>query len=130
MKKSLIVSLALAACVTLGFAEDNATEANATAVETNATAEVASAEFSGDVEKGAVVFKKCIACHGPKAEKSYLNKIPVLTTLDPNEMVENMKKYKAGELNLFKMGAVMKGQMASLSEEDMVNVTAYIMTLK
>lgn len=123
MKKSLLVSLALAACVTLGFSEDNATEANA-------TAEVASADFSGDVEKGAVVFKKCVACHGAKAEKSYLNKIPVLTTLDPNGMVENMKKYKAGELNLFKMGAVMKGQMASLSEEDMQNVVAYIMTLK
>lgn len=123
MKKSLFISLALAACVSMGFAEDNATKANA-------TAEVASAGFSGDVDKGADIFKKCVACHGAKAEKSYLNKIPVLTTLDPAEMVENMKKYKAGELNVFKMGAVMKGQMAGLSEEDMKNVVAYIQTLK
>jgi len=44
---------------------------------------------------GAEVFKKCVACHGPKAEKSYLNKVPVLTTLDKDTMVENMKKYNA-----------------------------------
>lgn len=79
---------------------------------------------------GAEVFKKCVACHGPKAEKSYLNKVPVLTTLDKDTMVENMKKYKAGELNQFAMGAVMKGQMANLSEEDMAAVADHILTLK
>ena len=84
---------------------------------------------------GATVHKKCIACHGAKAEKVYLNKIPALNTLDPEEMVENMIKYKAGEMGeggkgLFNMGAVMKGQMASLTEEDMKAVVDYIQTLK
>ena len=86
-----------------------------------------SSSFAADGEK---VYKKCVACHGAKAEKVYLNKIPALNSLDPQEMVENMKKYKAGELNLFKMGPAMKGQMASLTEEDMQAVVDYIQTLK
>ena len=53
-----------------------------------------------------------------------------MTTLDKDTMVENMKKYKAGELNQFAMGAVMKGQMANLSEEDMAAVAEHILTLK
>ncbi|NLY04424.1 MAG: c-type cytochrome [Campylobacter sp.] len=82
-----------------------------------------------------MVYKKCVACHGAKAEKVYLNKIPALNTLEPVKMVEDMKLYKAGEMGengtgQFKMGAVMKAQMASLSEEDMEAVVAYIQTLK
>lgn len=79
---------------------------------------------------GAAVYKKCVACHGIKAEKVYLNKIPALKTLDPAEAVENMKAYKAGTLNKFKMGAIMKAQMKSLSEEDMKAVFEHIQTLK
>lgn len=91
-----------------------------------------SGAFAAD---GAKVYKKCIACHGPKAEKVYLNKIPALNTLEPEEMVSNMKKYKAGEMGengkgLYNMGAIMKGQMATLSEEDMEAVVEYIQTLK
>ncbi|CZE47127.1 c-type cytochrome [Campylobacter geochelonis] len=79
---------------------------------------------------GATIYKKCIACHGAKAEKVYLNKIPALNTLEAATMVEDMKKYKAGERNEFKMGAIMKGQMATLSEDDMKAVAEYIQTLK
>ncbi|ASM36397.1 MAG: c-type cytochrome [Campylobacter sputorum] len=83
---------------------------------------------------GATIFKKCAVCHGAKAEKSYLNKVPVLTTIEPEKRLENMKGYKAGTIGdgkgLFGMGLVMKGQMATLSEEDMKAVNDYISTLK
>ena len=83
---------------------------------------------------GATIFKKCIACHGLKAEKSYLNKVPVLTQVDPAERLALMKDYKAGKVNggkgKFNMGPVMKGQMASLSDADMAAVNDYITTLK
>lgn len=83
---------------------------------------------------GATVYKKCIACHGPKAEKSYLNKVPVLTQVDPAKRLEDMKAYKAGTLGggkgKFNMGAVMKLQMSSLSEDDIKAVNDYISTLK
>ena len=83
---------------------------------------------------GAVFFKKCIACHGAKAEKAYLNKVPVLTTVDPAERLELMKGYKAGTVEGGKgkigQGAIMKIQMSTLSEEDMAAVNEYISTLK
>ncbi|MSN96471.1 c-type cytochrome [Campylobacter sp. FMV-PI01] len=88
---------------------------------------VSSSVFATD---GATIYKKCVACHGAKAEKVYLNKIPALNTLEPDFMIESMKKYKSGEKNEFKMGAIMKGQMATLSEEDMKAVAEYIQTLK
>lgn len=97
---------------------------------------VAVAAFGGSLfaADGATVYKKCVACHGAKAEKSYLNKVPVLTTLDPAEMENLMKEYKAGAVEggkgKFGMGAVMKAQMASLSDEDMKAVAEYIVTLK
>ncbi|PSM52279.1 periplasmic monoheme cytochrome c553 [Campylobacter blaseri] len=79
---------------------------------------------------GATLYKKCVACHGAKAEKKYLGKIPALNTIEVDKMVEDMMAYKAGSKNDFKMGAVMKGQMASMSEEDMKAVAEHIQTLK
>ena len=90
-----------------------------------------SVSFAAD---GAAIFKRCISCHGAKAEKSYLNKVPVLTTVDAAERLELMKSYKAGNVEggkgKFGMGGIMKGQMASLSDEDMAAVNDYISTLK
>lgn len=90
-----------------------------------------SAAFSAD---GATLFNKCKACHGAKAEKVYLNKVPALVSVDSAERLALMKEYKAGTLNggkgKFSMGAVMKGQMASLSDADMAAVNDYISTLK
>lgn len=83
---------------------------------------------------GAAIYKKCVACHGQKAEVSYLKKVPPLTTVDKEERLHVTKESKAGTLNggkgKFGLGAVMKGQMASLSEEDMIAVNEYIETLK
>lgn len=81
---------------------------------------------------GAAIFNKCKTCHqNPKGEMiSYLNKVPVLTTVAKEERLELMKKYKAGEENKFGMGGIMKSQMATLSEEDMAAVNDYIETLK
>lgn len=83
---------------------------------------------------GATIFKRCAVCHGQKAEKSYLNKVPILTTVDEAQRVSLMKQYKAGSINggkgKFGLGAIMRGQMASLSEEDMTAVSKYISTLK
>lgn len=91
----------------------------------------ASLSFGAD---GATIYKFCATCHGAKAEKSYLNKVPVLTTVAKEERLELMKAYKAGTVEggkgKFGMGAVMKGNMAKYSEEDMIAVNDYIETLK
>ncbi|MDY6135392.1 c-type cytochrome [Campylobacter lanienae] len=83
---------------------------------------------------GADIYKKCAVCHGAKAEKKYLNKVPALVDADPAQRLADMKAYKAGTLNGGKgkigMGAIMKGQMAALSDADMEAVNNYISTLK
>ena len=83
---------------------------------------------------GAAIYKKCAVCHGAKAEKKYLNKVPALVDTDPVQRLADMKAYKAGTLNGGKgkvnMGAIMKGQMANLSDADMEAVNNYISTLK
>ena len=86
----------------------------------------ATCSFGAD---GATIFKKCVTCHGMKAEKSYLNKVPVLTTVDAAERLALMKEYKAGTLNKNGQGGIMKAQMAKFSEEDIAAINAYIDSL-
>lgn len=100
MKKILIISSVVAAFATSVFAAD-----------------------------GATIYKKCVACHGAKAEKSFNNKVPVLTTLSKEEIVASVKSYKEGA-NKFGMGAMMKPIANPLSDDDINAVADYIQTLK
>ncbi len=87
-------------------------------------------EGQADGAKGAELFKKCIACHGAKAEKKALNKSAIIAGMEEKSLVESMQGYKAGTLNTSGMGALMKAQMAPLSEEDMKNLAAFISQIK
>ena len=47
----------------------------------------------------ATLYKKCAVCHGAKAEKVYLNKVPALKTISKAERLKYMKEYAAGTRN-------------------------------
>ena len=79
---------------------------------------------------GATIFTKCAGCHGTLAEKDALGKKTVLKGVSSEEIQEKLLGYKEGKLNKFGMGAVMKGQVTSLSDEDIKVVSDYISTLK
>lgn len=79
---------------------------------------------------GAALYKKCIACHGAKAEKVALGKGEVIQGWPVDKLVESLKGYKAGTLNAHGMGALMKGQVGTYSDEDIQAVAEYIATLK
>ncbi|MEJ2468310.1 MAG: c-type cytochrome [Campylobacterales bacterium] len=79
---------------------------------------------------GAALYKKCAACHGASAEKKALGKSQIINTWDAAKIEESLKGYKAGTLNVHGMGALMKGQVASYSDEDIKAVSAYIAGLK
>ena len=79
---------------------------------------------------GAALYKKCAACHGANAEKKALGKSEIINTWDAAKIEESLKGYKAGTLNVHGMGALMKGQVASYSDEDIKAVSAYIAGLK
>jgi len=78
----------------------------------------------------AAAFAKCAGCHGAKGEKKALNKSAVITGQDAAKTVEQLKGYKAGTLNKYGMGGVMKGQVASLDDAGIQALADYIATLK
>lgn len=77
---------------------------------------------------GKTVFQKCISCHGPDGNLKALNVSKDITQLSIDEIVNSMKEYKAGTRNSYNMGAVMQGQMATLTESDIKAVAEYIKT--
>ena len=79
---------------------------------------------------GAASFAKCAGCHGQKAEKAALGKSAVIAGQDAAKTLEQLKGYKAGTLNQHGMGALMKGQVATLDDAAMKEVADYIATLK
>jgi cytochrome c553 len=79
---------------------------------------------------GAALFAKCAGCHGQKGEKPALGKSAVITGQDAAKTAEQLKGYKAGTLNQHGMGALMKGQVASMSDDDIKAVSEYIAGLK
>lgn len=79
---------------------------------------------------GSALYQKCAACHGLKAEKQALGKSQVIAGWKADKTLEALKGYKAGTLNTKGMGALMKGQLAALSDSDMKALADYIATLK
>jgi len=79
---------------------------------------------------GAALFAKCAGCHGQKGEKAALGKSAVIAGQDAAKTAEQLKGYKAGTLNQHNMGALMKGQVASMSDADIQAVSEYIAGLK
>jgi cytochrome c553 len=79
---------------------------------------------------GATAYKKCAACHGVKGEKKALGKSAIIGGRDATKTVEQLKGYKAGTLNQYGMGGVMKGQVATLDEAGIKELADYIATLK
>ncbi|MCR4942203.1 MAG: c-type cytochrome [Campylobacter sp.] len=78
---------------------------------------------------GEELYKKCVACHGLKAEKVFNNKVPALTTFNKEQIIESMKGYK-DKLNKYKMGMLMKPVSKPLSDEDIEALADFIQSLK
>ncbi|MCH9813466.1 MAG: c-type cytochrome [Epsilonproteobacteria bacterium] len=70
-----------------------------------------------------------MACHGANAEKKALGASQIITGWDAAKTEASLKGYKDGSYG-GAMKGVMKGQVASMSDADIANVSAYIATLK
>jgi len=79
---------------------------------------------------GADVYKKCAGCHGVDGKTKALGKSAEIAGQSKEDLVTKITEYKAGTRNTAGMGALMKGQVASLSEDDIQAVAQYISTLK
>ena len=116
-------------------AQDVVTKAKEKAEEATEKAEEAkekAAEAGGaeDLAKGKELFGKCASCHGADGKRKALGKSAPIAGMSKDEVVKILKEYKAGTLNKYGMGALMKGQVAGLSDEDIEALAAYIASLK
>ena len=78
---------------------------------------------------GAALYKKCVACHGAKAEKKALNKSHVIQGWSVDKLVASMKGYKDGSYG-GAMKGLMKGQIAAYDDAKIQAVSEYISKLK
>jgi cytochrome c len=79
--------------------------------------------------EGAMLYKKCIVCHGKKAEKKALNRSQVIATWNEKQIEEALHGYKnktyGGALK-----STMIGQVKTLDDKDIKALAKYIQTLK
>ena len=107
-------------------AASNAVEATKEAA-SDAAAAVTS---GGDVEKGKALFAKCAGCHGADGKTKALGKSAIIAGEPAEEIEKKLQEYKAGTRNVAGMGMLMKGQVASLSDDEIKALAAYIASLK
>lgn len=79
---------------------------------------------------GSALFQKCAACHGAKGEKAALGKSEIIAGWSSAKTLDALKGYKAGTRNTKGMGALMKGQIATLNDADMKALADHIAGLK
>jgi len=78
---------------------------------------------------GAALFKKCTSCHGTNGEKHALNKSRVIKDMSETEIATALKGYKDGSYG-GPMKALMKGQIAAYSDEQIDTLAAFIAAKK
>ena len=74
-------------------------------------------------------YDTCKGCHGIDGKIAALGKSAVIGGQDKEALITSMNEYKAGTKNVSGMGALMKGQVASMSEEDIEAVAEYLSQL-
>ena len=77
----------------------------------------------------ATLYKACAGCHGTKGEKKALGKSDVIGGWDAAKVQEALAGYKAKTRNVHGMGAVMQGQAAKLSDDEIKALGEYISKL-
>ncbi len=68
---------------------------------------------------GAALYKtKCASCHGADGKMKYAGKVPPMAGMKAADMIKKWNDYKAGTLNTYGMGAIMKANSINLLKTD------------
>lgn len=81
-------------------------------------------------DEGPILYSSCKFCHGLKAEKTYIDKIPAIKNLKEAVLIEMLSMYKKGELETYGYGAIMKMQMKNIPEDLIPTLSKHIKDLK
>ena len=79
---------------------------------------------------GKEAYAKCAGCHGADGKTKALGKSPVIAGQSKEDLVSQLKEYKAGTRNEAGMGNLMKGQVATMDDATIEAVATYISKLK
>ncbi|QFU77922.1 c-type cytochrome [Halioglobus maricola] len=90
-----------------------------------AAAQAEARAAASPTELGKAAYAGCIACHGQKGEGGVG---PALAGQTASEIYEKLVQYKNGETR-GNQSALMWGQSAMLSDDDMNNIAAFVETL-
>jgi cytochrome c553 len=85
---------------------------------------VGAAQAAGDAAAGKTKSATCVACHGANGQGVAPN--PPLAGKPQAQQVQALKDYKSGT----RANPIMKGMAASLSDQDMEDLSAYFASLK
>jgi len=77
---------------------------------------------------GKDIWAKCMGCHGKNGEKKALGKSDIIGGEAKDAILYQLKEYRAGNLNQYGMGGLMKGQ-TQLTNRELEAVARYIETL-
>jgi len=83
----------------------------------------------GDKQRGRLIYLQCMNCHGVKGEGKLEAKSPPLNTLEDWFQLDQLRKFKAGLRGKHPQdpeGNGMRVAVMSLSDEDLKNVTRYV----
>jgi len=88
-------------------------------------------EVAAETEKTVpAAYDKCKSCHGVDGKTKALGKSAVIAGQEKEALITSMKEYQAGTKNVAGMGMLMKGQVATMSDEDIEAVAEYLSSLK
>jgi len=90
------------------------------------TGAVAAATGGADSAKGKALYAKCGGCHGADGKTKAMGKSEVIAGQAAADLETKIAEYKAGTRNVAGMGMIMKGQVGSMSDEDIKAISAYI----
>ena len=81
---------------------------------------------AADNAAGVAAYAKCAGCHGKDGKTKALGKSEVIAGQAAAGLVTKLEEYKAGTRNVAGMGMLMKGQVASMSDDDIKAVSDFI----
>lgn len=79
---------------------------------------------------GASIYSKCINCHGESGQKRALGRSAIIKGQNYNKTVKQLLGYKRGILSKYGMGGLMRGQVASMSNQHIKQVAKYISKMR
>lgn len=84
--------------------------------------------FGKDVSNN--IADKCSACHGVRMQEGGFGLSKAPNTLAHKDIIGKLRAYRKGTLNQYGKGNTMQEQLKNLSDEELLDLSKYIPTLK